>query len=92
MVLRLKTANGTIVIENVPADAVVEVDGDRITVTPTVGEPVKIQAPAGKHGVIVKRGGDVLLGESVTLESGKQFKLTVSFVPATKLPRRTSER
>jgi len=84
--LRVKTANGTIVLENVPADAVVEVDGDRITVTPTVGEPVKIQARAGKHGVVVKRGDLVLLGESVTLESGKQFKLTVWVVPPTKLP------
>ena len=81
VVLRVKTANGTIVLENVPADAVVEVDGDRITVTPTVGEPVMIEVQAGKHVVIVKRGGDVLLGESVTLESGKQFKLTVSIVP-----------
>ena len=74
MILRVKTANGTIVLENVPADAVVEIDGDRITVTPTVGEPVKIEAPAGKHGLVVRRGGLVLLVESVTLEAGKQFK------------------
>ena len=86
MVLRVKTANATIVLENVPENAVVEVDGDRITVTPTVGEPVMIEAQAGKHVVVVKRGGDVLLGESVTLESGKQFKLTVRFVPPSKLP------
>ena len=68
-----------------PGDAVVEVNGDRITVAPTVGEPVMIEVPAGKHVVIVKRGGDVLLGESVTLQSGKQFKLPVKFVPLTKL-------
>ncbi len=74
LVLRVKTANGTIVLENVPADAVVEIDGDRITVTPTVGEPLKIEAPAGKHGLVVRRGDLVLLVESVTLEAGKPFK------------------
>jgi len=79
VVWRVKTANGTIVLENVPENAVVEVDGDRITVIPAIGEPVMIEAKAGKHVVVVKRGGDVLLGESVTLESGKQFKLAVRF-------------
>ena len=74
VVVRVKTANGTIVLENVPADAVVEVDGDRITVTPTVGEPVMFEAPAGKHGLVVRRGDLVLLVESVTLEAGKPFK------------------
>ena len=43
------------------------------------------EVPAGKHVVIVKRGGGVPLGESVTLQSGKQFKLPVKFVPLTKL-------
>ena len=81
VLLRVKTANGTIVLENVPADAVVEIDGDKITVTPTVGEPVKIEVSAGTHGVVVKRGKDVLLGESVTVESGKYFKLTARIEP-----------
>jgi formylglycine-generating enzyme required for sulfatase activity len=86
VVLRVKTANGTIVLENVPKNAVVEVDGDRITVTPAVGEPVKIQAQAGKHGVVVKQGDLVLIGESVTIESGKECILTVRSEPPTKLP------
>ena len=79
VVLSLKTANGTIVLENVPADAVVEVDGDRIPITPTVGEPVIVVAQAGKHVVLVKRGADVLIRETVTLESGKQLKLTAPY-------------
>jgi serine/threonine protein kinase len=80
-VLRVKTANGVIVLENVPENSVVEVDGDRIMVTLTIGEPVTIKAQAGKHVVVVKRGDAVLLGESVSLESGKQFKLTVRYEP-----------
>ena len=79
VILRVKTAHGTIVLEDVPENAIVEVDGDRIMVTPAVGEPVKIEARTGKHGLVVKRGQDVLLEESVTLESGKQFKLTVTY-------------
>jgi len=78
---RIKTKDGVIVLENVPENAVVEVDGDQVTITPTGGQPVKIEASAGKHGVIVRRGDDVLLGESVTLQSGKQSKLSVRYEP-----------
>ena len=74
-VLTVKTANGTIVLEDVPADAVVEIDGDRVQVTPKEGEPIKFEATAGKHGLVVRRGDLVLLVESVTLEAGKNVKL-----------------
>ncbi len=80
-VFKVKIKDGVIVLENVPADALVEVDGERITVTSAVGEPIKIEAPPGKHEVSVKRGNDVFLGKSVTVESGKQFKLTVRLEP-----------
>ena len=79
VVLRITTSNGTIVIENVPDDAIVEIDGDKATVTPKIGEPLHITAHAGKHAVVVKRGDLVLMGESVTVESAKQFKLTVRY-------------
>ena len=73
----LKTQHGVIVLENVPANAVVEIDGDRLSRSRTDGEPIKIEARAGKHVVLVKRGDDVLLGESVVLPSGKPLKLSV---------------
>jgi hypothetical protein len=38
VVIKVRTANGVIVLENVPADSIVEVDGQRITVTPATGE------------------------------------------------------
>jgi formylglycine-generating enzyme required for sulfatase activity/serine/threonine protein kinase len=77
VVIKVRTPNGVIVLENVPEDAVVEVDGERITVTPAVGETIGIEAQPGKHVVLVKRGNDVFLGESVTVESGKHLRLTV---------------
>ena len=79
--LKVKTKDGVIVLDNVPHDAVVEIDGDQVTITPLGGEPVKIEAKAGKHGVIVRRGDDVLLGKNVTLESGKKLELTVRYEP-----------
>jgi formylglycine-generating enzyme required for sulfatase activity len=75
----LKAEHGVIVLENVPASAVVEIDGDRLRRSRTGGEPIRIEASAGKHVVLVKRGDDVLLGESVVLRSGKHLKLSVRF-------------
>ncbi len=90
-VFKVKTKDGVIVLENVPEDALVEVDGERFTVTPAVGKPIKIEAPAGKHVVVVKRGNDVFLGESVTVESGKPLKLMVRLEPpAAPEPTKTS--
>ena len=76
-VIRVRTPNGVIVLENVPENAVVEIDGRQITVTPSAGQPVKIEAQPGKRGVMVRRGDDLLLGKIVSLESGKEFKLTI---------------
>jgi hypothetical protein len=80
-VFMLKTASGTIVIDNLPENAIVEVDGERITIRPSTGEPLLIETAAGKHAVVVKWRDALLLGESVTVESGKQFKLTVRLDP-----------
>jgi serine/threonine protein kinase len=87
--VRVNTPRGTIVLENVPDDADVEVDGEKITVAPAAGEPLTIEVAAGKHGVLVKRGEDLVLGEFVTVQSGKQFKLTARLEPpAVKRPER----
>ncbi|MGO9466393.1 MAG: SUMF1/EgtB/PvdO family nonheme iron enzyme [Isosphaeraceae bacterium] len=81
-VLKLKTSDGVIVVENVPESAVVEVDGQKVPVIWVKGEPVRIEAPPGKHHVLVKRGRDLLLDEPVTLESGKPYALSVRRIPA----------
>ena len=73
VVLRVNTPHGTIVLEGAPEDAVVEIDGARVTVTPTVGEPFVFEASVGKHGLVVRRGDQELLVQSVTIEAGKPF-------------------
>jgi serine/threonine protein kinase len=91
VILRVKTANGWIVLENVPENAVVEIDGDRVTVIPNGGESIQIEAAAGKHDVVVKRGNAPPLVKSVPVESGKAFKLTVRLEsPAAPEPKKTS--
>ncbi len=76
-VFEFKTKNGVIVSENIPEDAVVEVDGKKVPVSSTAGEPLKIEISPGTHGLLVKRGNEMLLGESVTLESGGQLERSV---------------
>ncbi len=81
VIVKARTPGGVIVLENVPANAVVEVDGDPVTVGPIAGQPLTIRGRAGKHVVVVKRGDDVLLGESVSLESDKPLRLAVRLAP-----------
>jgi serine/threonine protein kinase len=76
-VIKVKTPDGVIVLEGVPADTLVEVDGGEITVTPTAGEPVKIKSAPGKHSLVVKRGAEELWVDSLTVVSGKQSRITV---------------
>ena len=68
-------------LENVPEHAVVEVDGDRITVVSAAGQPVRIETRPGKHVVVVKRGVRVLMAESVGVEAGKHSRLNVPAAP-----------
>ena len=49
-------SSGVIVLENVPENGAVEVDGDKVMVTPGRREPLTIKAQAGEHVVVVKRG------------------------------------
>ena len=84
-----KAPKGVIVLENVPENAVVEVDGDRTPVVSAAGQPVRIETRPGKHGVVVKRGMHVLMAESVGVEAGKHSRLNVPAAPGDRaLPRR----
>jgi serine/threonine protein kinase len=60
--LRVKTPEGTIVLENVPEDADVHVDGKRVTITRN-GDAVTIQAVAGNRYPlkVVRKNGEMLL-------------------------------
>jgi formylglycine-generating enzyme required for sulfatase activity/serine/threonine protein kinase len=77
-VIKVKTANGVIVIENYSNDAQVYVDGERVFVSwPSGGKPAQIDVPPGEHRVKVTRGEEELLAEEVTIKSAGKKILTV---------------
>jgi serine/threonine protein kinase len=78
-ILTVKTANGTLVIENLPSDADVTVDGDRVNVTWAEGkESAELLLKPGAHDVEVRRGDLVVAGKTVTLGSNSVERWTVS--------------
>ena len=70
-IIRVKTTSGLIVLENVPEDAVVEVDGERVIYNRAPGESIKIQIWPGEHGVLVKRAATRLRGSVRSLNQAK---------------------
>jgi hypothetical protein len=75
-VFKVKTPHGTLVLEDLPENAVVEVDGEKKVII-TSAEGKRIELKVGPHGVIVKHNGVVITSNSVTIESGREFKFTV---------------
>ncbi|MGL6096156.1 MAG: protein kinase domain-containing protein, partial [Fimbriiglobus sp.] len=77
-VFRVKTADGEIVLEGVPADAEVLVDGETVTVTRN-GDTATVSAvPAGKHGLKVVRGGSVVwLSDGAVVVGGTPVRVRV---------------
>jgi len=69
--------DAVIVLENVPSDAVVEVDGNKVELRPIAGEPLALKTKPGRHVVVVKQKDGVLLAETVPLQSGEKRKLPV---------------
>ena len=80
LVLRVKTRDGVVVLENLPEQAEVYVDGNKITVTwPDGGVPAEITVPAGEHGVQVKMDGMTTFGEEVRVDAGGRRGLESSW-------------
>ena len=69
--LSVKTPDGTIVLENLPDDAEVTVDGCKVTVKSTDRKTFEIRIePGKKHRLEVKTGGVKVLGEEVEVAAG----------------------
>jgi hypothetical protein len=77
-VFRLKTPEGTIVVEQLPEDADVLVDGQRLEIAWNQGKDrAEIQIAPGEHNVEVLVKNVRVTGESVTVAAGKQSSLKV---------------
>ena len=81
-VLRVRTSQGTIVLENVPANAEVLVDGNKVTVKLSDdGKRIEIQAPAGKRTLVIKVAGFKMETREVTIAAGERKPFGIRLEP-----------
>ncbi len=82
-VLKVQTKDGVIVLENLPPDAEVTVDGEKVTVKSADGKTfeVRVDASKKKHRVEVKRDGVKLFGDEVEVDAGGRKAVLVRLVP-----------
>jgi serine/threonine protein kinase len=81
-VLKVKTKDGTIVLENLPADAEVLIDGDTVKLKDRNGEPFTVQIAAGrKHQLQVKKKGFKVFGEELAIDAGDHRTIRVRLEP-----------
>jgi serine/threonine protein kinase/WD40 repeat protein len=75
---KVKTKDGTIVLENLPADAEVLVDGETLTIKFSDGNPIEISVPAGKkHQLQVKKEGFKVFGKELEIDAGDRRTISI---------------
>ena len=81
-VLKVKTPEGVIVLEGVPHDAEILVDGSKVTLAwPGSGKPLEVRAVPGDHKIEVKKDGFRVFGEIVRFTTDKSPEVTVRLEP-----------
>ena len=79
---RLKTQDGTIVLENLPPDAEVLVDGEKIALKLKGDDkPIEIQVAPGKRKLEIKTAGFKMETQEVTLASGERKPIGIRLEP-----------
>jgi serine/threonine protein kinase/cyclophilin family peptidyl-prolyl cis-trans isomerase len=86
-VFRVKTKDGTIVLKDLPADAEVLVDGDKVNVIWDHGSKnAEIRVKPGKHKLVATKGGVKVIGEEVEIVDGGRKVVTARLEPLAKRP------
>jgi len=82
IVLKVRTKDGTLVVEVNQPDAEVSVDNGKVTIkTPGDMQPVEIQIPEGKHSLLVKKGGFETFTQEFTIRSGAKETIKAELAP-----------
>jgi serine/threonine protein kinase len=82
-VFKVKTKDGTIVLENLPADAEVLVDGAKVWVSwGDGGKEAHISVKPGTHKIEATKDGIKVIGEEVEIDAGERRPLVVRLEPA----------
>ncbi|MFO0926527.1 MAG: SUMF1/EgtB/PvdO family nonheme iron enzyme [Gemmataceae bacterium] len=74
--LTIRTGDGVIELEDLPADAVVRVDGRRVEVRYRNGGKAEVRVAPGERRLEVRKEGFEALGEEVSLRAGGRVLLT----------------
>jgi predicted Zn finger-like uncharacterized protein len=86
-VFKLKTQDGTIVLENLPADAEVLVDGEKVALKLKGDDkPIEIQVAPGKRKLEIKTAGFKMETQEVTLASGERKPIGIRLEPLAAAP------
>jgi hypothetical protein len=81
-IVKIKTPEGIIVLEDLPDQAMVLVDGKKATVHwPDGSGSAEISLAPGEHMVQVKKDGFTTIGQKVTIESGRTKLVTARLEP-----------
>ena len=79
--LRIQTPDGTIVIDNLPPDADVRIDGNQVTVrTSENGAPVEIRNPPGTHKLEIRAAGFRVFAKEIELAAGGHLPIHLQFL------------
>jgi hypothetical protein len=75
---RVRTPEGTIVLQDLPADAEVVVDGEAVTLKAGDTQPVEIRVAAGKkHQLQVKKDGFKVFAQELEIDAGNRRTVNV---------------
>ena len=81
-VFKVKTPKGVIVLENLPKDAEIFVDGHKISLSwPGIGKPVEIRAVPGQRKVEVKKDGFSTFAKELNVKADGAEEVTVRLEP-----------
>jgi formylglycine-generating enzyme required for sulfatase activity len=87
-VFKVKTPDGVIVLENVPKDSEILVDGTKISFTwPGASQPVEIRTVPGQHRVEVHTEGFRTFGTDLTIKTEGSEEVTVRLEPLVNEPK-----
>jgi serine/threonine protein kinase/formylglycine-generating enzyme required for sulfatase activity len=87
IIILIRTSDGTIVLENLPPDAVVTVDGGTVTVTAASGNTFEVGVAARKkHRLEVKQDGFKVFAKEVEIDAGGRETVRVRLEPKRGFP------
>jgi formylglycine-generating enzyme required for sulfatase activity len=82
--LRVKTNDGTIVLEDLSPDAEVLVDGQQVTVTWAGGAQAQVSVRPGTRQLVVTKDGVKVVGEQIAIEEGDRKVISAKWEPPAK--------